>query len=112
MTETLIALPANEYELLEQAYKENAECKRAYEAQVKLALEKAVIFEQMRRREESLRLMLSQACDEMEGIFNTTGKLASPQIATDYCVWARYLEVHYGRTNHVAYEVNEWLEKL
>lgn len=56
---------------------------------VKLGVEVSTL----RRQNESLRVMLSQACDEMEGVFNTTGKLASPQIATDYCVWARYLEV-------------------
>lgn len=55
-----------------------------------------------------LKIMLAQACDEQEGIFDSTGELASPAIGVQYVTWARYLE-KYGRTPNRAYEVQEWI---
>lgn len=68
-------------------------------------------IEKLQTREETLKCFSAKFCDEMEGIFLSTGELASREIAIDYTVCARYLELHYGRVNHYAYEVQEWLDK-
>ena len=65
----------------------------------------------LQTREETLKCFSAKFCDEMEGIFMSTGELASREIAIDYTVCARYLELHYGRVNHYAYEVQEWLDR-
>lgn len=99
-----ITLSEKDYQAFEQAEKSLVSLQHKVE---KLIEQK----NESRKREASLAVMLGKACDEMEGIFSTTGQLASPEIATDYTVWARYLEINYGRTNHLAYEVQEWIEK-
>lgn len=97
---------------VERLITERDEYKSAYENGVKLALKKSIEFENMRKREASLAVMLGKACDEQEGIFNSTGRLASVEIATDYTVWAKFLEDNYGRSNHVVDDVMEWIEKI
>lgn len=84
--------------------------KAAYEKGVELALNKSVEYENMRKLLAKSFVMLGQACDEMEGIFQSTDELASPAIATDYTVWARFLEKHHGRTGHLADKAQEWID--
>lgn len=81
-------------------------------------LEKSIEYEQVKKelretkaREESLRIMLAQACQEMESVFDVTGELASVEIATQYTVWARYLEINYGREHYGRVGmVQDWIE--
>lgn len=64
------------------------------------------------RKNESLRIMLAQACDEMEGIFRTTKEFASVEIALQYTVWASYLKHNWGRDDAKCIEdANDWIEK-
>ncbi len=95
---------------VEKLSSERDEYKEAYKQSIDVALKTSIEHENLKKRESSLAIMLGQACDEMEGIFRTTGSLASVEIAPDYTVWARYLEVHYGRKEHFAYEVQEWID--
>lgn len=125
-TETTFALSEMDYAALERAEKslidleckiekliaERDEYKEAHNKSLTVALELSIEHENVKNRESSLAIMLGQACDEMEGIFRTTGSLASLEIATEYTVWARYLDVNYGRKEHFAYEVQEWIDKF
>lgn len=70
-----------------------------------------VEIERANAREETLKCFSAKFCDEQEGIFRTTGSLASIEIARDYTVCARYLDIHYGRKEHFAYEVLEWIDE-
>lgn len=91
---------------------ERDEYKKAYERNVELALQKSVEFENMRRRNESLRVMLAQACQEMESRFDVYKELPSVEIATQYTVWARYLQINYGRDHYGRVDmIQDWIEK-